>query len=249
MLLSSHTPLPVVSLSANVLSSPLPVATSSTTAPLDKLVSTHSHMLIWSRVQNKLVEIDPSTLPKTPITEPSTDSTSIAQKSATDSALSRKYYEVLTPEQDDIVFISHTDVINSMCSVRLNRISDAQISELCEHRSDTLSQSTNSDSTEPPAAKRKPSYRPKHKPLKARVRAQKIITERNKNKQKGGEKLTSQTLSMPPTNIPTPMQEPEPEMTEAGDVHDSSDDTILYNPPQMSLTRKKKKKQIAKFVI
>ena len=91
ILYSSHTPLPVVSMSANVLSSPLPVATSSTTAPLGNLVSTLSHMLKWSRVQNKLVEVDPSTLPKTPITETSTDNTSIAQKSATDSALSRKY--------------------------------------------------------------------------------------------------------------------------------------------------------------
>ena len=246
---SCHTPLPVVSLPAHVLSSPLPMATSTTTAALDNLMSTQSHMLKWSRVQNKLVEIDPSTLPKTPITEQSTDSTPLGDKPATDSTLSRKYYEVLIPQQDDIIFISHTDVINSRCSIRLDRISDEQILKLCEPKNDTLSTSTNSDSMEPPAVKRKPSYRPKHKPSKARVRAQKIITERNKNKQKEGEKLTLQALTTPPPpRTPAPVQEPKPEMMEAGDIHDSSDDTILYTPP-MSPTRKKKRKQIAKFVI
>ena len=49
-------------------------------------VNTPSHTLKWSRVQNKLVEVGPNTLPLTLITEISTDNSSIAQKPATDSA-------------------------------------------------------------------------------------------------------------------------------------------------------------------
>ena len=154
MLSSSHTPLPVVSLPSNAMSTPLPMATSSTTAAQDNIMSTHSHTLKWSRVQNKLVEIDPSTLTEMPTTKQSTGSTTSGDKFATESSLSRKYYEVLTPEQDDIIFISHMDIINSRCSVQLDRISDEQISKLHEHKSDTLLQSTSSDSTKPTVVKR-----------------------------------------------------------------------------------------------
>ena len=182
---SSHTPLPMVSLAANVFPSPLPMATT-LTAPLDNIVSTPSCTLKWSRVHNKLVKVDPNTLLTTMIAETSTDNSSIIQKPITDSGKhstsSKKYYEVLTPQQDDIIFISHVDVIYSKCSVKLNRISDAQIAELCEHKNDTQSPSTSSDLTESPAVKRKTFYRPKHKPSRARVRAQKIITECKKTK-------------------------------------------------------------------
>ena len=44
------------------------------------------------------------------------------------------------------------------------------------------------------------------------------------------------------------MQEPKQETADAGDVHNSSNDMILYTPPA-SPTIKKKKKQIAKFVM
>ena len=213
-LTSSHTPLPMVSLSSKAPSTPLPMATSSTTAVQDNTVSTHPHSLKWSRVQNKLVGVVPSTQPETPTIEQSTGSTTSGDKPATDLSLTRKYYEVLTLEQDDIIFISHIEVINSRCSVRLERISDEQTSELCECKSDTLSQSTNSDSTEPPAVKKKPSYRPKCKLSKARVRAKKIITERNKSEQNDGEPLTHQALITPPSQIPVPGQETEPETTD-----------------------------------
>ena len=45
----------------------------SSTTPLDNIVSTPSYMLKWSRVQNKLVEVGPNTLPTTTIAETSTD--------------------------------------------------------------------------------------------------------------------------------------------------------------------------------
>ena len=81
---SSHIPLPVVSLAANVFPLPLPMAMTST-ATLNNIVSTPSHTLKWSRVQNKLVEVDPNTLPTTMIAETSTDNSSIIQKPITDS--------------------------------------------------------------------------------------------------------------------------------------------------------------------
>ena len=160
--------------------------------------------------------------------------------------LLNKYYEVLTPEQDDIVHISHTDIIKSRCTVSLNRISEDRITGLTTSKHDTPLQMSSSESTESTAIKKKPCYRPKRKPSRARMRAQQIITACNKNKTRQ-ELVLTQLVHSVSCAVP-PEAEPKPDEPEISDSKDSSDDTILYMPPS-SPKRKKKKKQVAKFVI
>ena len=98
------------------------------------------------------------------------------------------------------------------------------------------SQSSSTESLDTKTPKRKPSYRPKMKPSRARVRAQHIITARKKCKKI----LTSHSHKLPPSKP----KKPNP-VTSA---KDSSDDTIIYTPLP-SPKKKKKKKPVAKFVI
>ena len=44
--------------------------------------------------------------------------------------LTDKYYEVLTPSQDDVVCISHMDILNSRCTVQLEQLNKNIITSL-----------------------------------------------------------------------------------------------------------------------
>ena len=128
--------------------------------------------------------------------------------------------------------------------VRWNRITDEEVTVSSTCKNQIPSQISSSDSEESIVTKKKPCYRPKRKPSNARVRAQKIITEHNNNRQKKGVPLTPQAQVMSTPILP----EPEPIAPDMADIQDSSDDTILCTPPQ-SPERKKGKRQVAKFVI
>ena len=244
---TTDTPLSVVT-SVGATSAKMMVSTTTTTTK--PKVSEKTKPMKCSRVFNKPIEIEPTVDTPTPTnkqTQGGTDMDSGPTVEESDNtSLLNKYYEVLTPEQDDIVYISHSDIIKSRCTVSLNRISEDKITKLTTSKHDTPSQMSSSESTEPTDITKKPCYRLKRKPSRARVRAQQIITARNKNKNRQEAVLIQLAHSV--SCVIPPEAEPEPDEPVISVSKDSSDDTILYTPPS-SPKKKKKKKQVAKFVI
>ena len=168
---------------------PVITPTSSTSSPMEKTMQ-----LKWSRVLNRPVETEPSVDVETAETDiplamnttlsmvtSKADKTDMEDQPITSSI--DKYYEVLTLEQNDVVFISHVHIMNSRCTVQLERISDDNQNVHDTGMSEQSSQTSSTESIESQVPKKKPCYRPKRKPSKARVRAQQIIAERKKNKQ------------------------------------------------------------------
>ena len=157
-----------------------------------------------------------------------------------------KYYEVLNPEQDNVVFICHSHIMNPTCSVELERLSDDTQYIYKAGRWEPSPQSSSTESTETSDSvtpKRKPCYRPKRKPSKARIRAQKIAMEQKKNKS-----LLTKPAHRLPLSKPPNASDMQPKVEDAAPTrHDSSDDTIIYTPPS-SPVKKNKKKKVAKFI-
>ena len=109
--------------------------------------------------------------------------------------LTDKYYQVLTPSQDDVVCISHMDIMKSRCTVQLEQINASIITSTETGVPIIPSQSSSTESSDTKTPKKKPSYQPKRKPSRARVRAQQIITARKKCKKI----LTSHSHKLPPS--------------------------------------------------
>ena len=183
-----------------------------------------SKQLKWSRILNRLVELMPTAeaggedneLPQ-PITSGNPGQSITADNPGTN--LTDKYYEVLTPSQDDVVCISHMDILNSRCTVQLEQLNKNTIRSLETGVSTLPSQSSSTESSDTKVPKKKPCYWPKRKPSRARVRAQQIMTARKKCKKP----LTFQSHSFPPA---------EPKQPDTGvPAQDSSNDTIIYTPP------------------
>ena len=158
---------------------------------------------------------------------------------------SNKYYEVLTPSQDELVFISHADIMNSRCIVQLAKLDKDTIKSLPADVPAPPLQTSSTESIDSHTPKKKPCYRPKRKPSKARVRAQQIITSRKKNKQT----TVPQSHILPPAKSKQPHGEMKAVIEDAEiTAHDSFDDTIIYTLP-VSPKRKINKKHVAKLII
>ena len=140
-----------------------------------------------------------------------------------------KYYEVLNPEGDDIMFISHSDIMRNKCSVRAKLLSENDIALWTKSNSirdelitaqprpkyrnmDTVPESSSSSSGEDTISKHCPGHKPSH----ARMQSQAYIRKR---------KITLQSnpcKSQPTSNMP-----------KAGNVDSDvadSDATIIYSP-------------------
>ena len=260
----TKTPLPVVTpldpslgketMPAVMTATPLHVVTEPTTnssigivAPSTPLTvsrtsaSETSKQLMWSRILNRPVELVPTAeaggedneLPQ-PISSGNPGQSITADNPGTN--LTDKYYEVLTPSQDDVVCISHMDILNSRCTVQLERLNKNTIRSLETGVSTLPSQSSSTESSDTKVPKKKSCYQPKMKLSRDRVRAQQIITARKKCKKP----LTFQSHSLPPA---------EPNQPDTGvPAQDSSNNTIIYTPPP-SPKKKSKKKQVTKFII
>ena len=147
------------------------------------------------------------------------------------------YYEVLTPEGDDMVHISHRDIMSRSCSVSIQNLSENDIKELqeinkghtpeTESTSDNLSsseQKTTSDTDWVPSPKKRvtPSNRPHKQPSRARLAAQKII---NHNRSHPIRKR--QTPVYPITRSKKHVIDAQPDPL----PEDDSDETVIYEPP------------------
>ena len=135
-----------------------------------------SKQLKWSRILNRPVELVPTAeaggedneLPQ-PITTGNPGQSITADNPGTN--LTDKYYQVLTPSQDDVVCISHMDILNSRCTVQLEWLNKNTIRSLETGVSTLLSQSSSTESSDTKVPKKKPCYQPKRKLSRARVRA------------------------------------------------------------------------------
>ena len=151
-----------------------------------------------------------------------------------------KYYDILTPEEDDILSISHDDIMSNKCEVSLEKLSNSDLDEIKA----TLRNQSEDSSSSPSSLERKPtkkvSLRLCKRPSTARMRAQRIINAQN------AKIRCKEVIPHPYKAAPVLVtKEPTPPST-----HDSSDDTILYTPPSLSLpNRLVNRKRKAKFII
>ena len=62
-------------------------------------------------------------------TEDPLESTEVFHTSITDPG---KYYECLTPSQDEVLYLHHDDIINRKCTVNLNRLTTSEIADITQ---------------------------------------------------------------------------------------------------------------------
>ena len=150
------------------------------------------------------------------------------------------YYEVLTPEGDDVIHISHEDIMSRNCSVSLENLSVNDIKELqectkgripeTESTSDNQSsseQKTTSDTDWVPSPKKKvtPSNRPCKAPSRARLAAQKMI---------------SQNCKHPVHKRQMPVYPITRSKKHVKDTQPDSDETVIYEPPVKTTSKPSK---------
>ena len=116
----------------------------------------------------------------TMLTEDPLESTEVFHTSTTDPG---KYYECLTPSQDEVIYLHHDDIINRKWTVKLNRLTTSEIADTSQiSTGDKDDQEDVADPNWPPKKKVKRSSRPCSKPSQSRIRAQKIIEDNNKHR-------------------------------------------------------------------
>ena len=150
------------------------------------------------------------------------------------------YYDILTPKEDDIVSISHDDIISNKCEVSLEKLSGSDLDEIKANLQKKGEDNNSSSSSPEEKPIKKVSLHPHKRPFTARMRAHRIINARNAKIRR------QEVIPQPYKPVPViPTKEPTPPST-----HDSSNDTIVYTPPNLSLpnppTNRKAK---AKFII
>ena len=89
------------------------------------------------------------------------------------------YYDILTPEKDDIVSISHDDIISNKCEVSLEKLSVSDLDEIKANPRKKGEDNNSSLSSPEEKPIKKISLCPHKRPSTARMRAQKLITTRN----------------------------------------------------------------------
>ena len=151
------------------------------------------------------------------------------------------YYDVMMVDEEDIISISHDEIISNKCDVTLDKLSEQDIADIQQYMQGKQKPREIEKTIKLPRHlkeyKRKTSHRPRRKPSKERIRAQQIIHERNV-------KIIRQELK------PTPLRiDPLPDTSKP---NSDSDATISYSPPRKrpkTDVKKSTTKKIAKFVI
>ena len=93
------------------------------------------------------------------------------------------YYEVLTTDEEDIISISHDDIISNKCDVTLDKLSDQDIEDIQVYMRGEQECPEETINIKLPRhlkeQKRKLSHRPSRKPSKDQIKAKKMIQEHN----------------------------------------------------------------------
>ena len=151
-----------------------------------------------------------------------------------------RYYDILTPDEDDIISISHDDIISNKCEDSLEKLSNSDLDEIKAALWNQSEESNNSPSSLEEKPRKKARLRPQKIPSTARMRAQRIIDA-------GNAKIRRKEV-LPHTYKPVPIL-PSKESIPPN-MHDSSDDAIVYTLPSLSPpNHPKNKKGKAKFII
>ena len=104
--------------------------------------------------------------------------TGIPLTSLSSTAAENKFYQVLNPEQDEIVTVSHQDIISRHCTVDLENLDANSILDIQTYlrgeEKHTVGKATDqsSEDLQVVAKRKRHSYRPGHKPSKDRLKAQ-----------------------------------------------------------------------------
>ena len=211
------TMIPEVPLATSLISHNLPVATNTFQSPtvvdnllllpdgsgydMDKLLSVTSHMLTLLEKDLSLDTpldaksiINRAVFPE-PEIQPSTAQSDIANTNNTDEDIktqqtTTEYYDIVMPEGDDIISVSHTDIVNHKWTVKARLLSQSNIKFIqdslkppvviqplsnCPYPSyEGLDHEPDKSSSELTVEE---SFRPMRKPSKNRQRAQKIISK------------------------------------------------------------------------
>ena len=106
----------------------------------------------------------------------------LMQLTEDNSEVRSKYYECLTPSQDELTYLHHDDIVNTKCSVKLNRLTSSDIADFTQVLTSKPDNhgDTAQDPNWPPKKCFKRSSQPRSKPSQSRIRAQNIIEENNK---------------------------------------------------------------------
>ena len=125
-----------------------------------------------------------------PITSPYSNQAQsrIDTSSATELPTSYRYYDVLTPEEDDIISISHHELMERQCNVMLDHLDPSDITEIKQslrptsrQHAETMTDTQSDFETEFPVKKKRESHCPLRQPSKSRIDAQKkLVQETNK---------------------------------------------------------------------
>ena len=171
-------------------------------------------------------------------------------KAPVDCPASYRYYDVLTPEEDDIVSISHQEIMERQCNVTLDQLDPADIEDIQQKlRPRTVDTTPSTADQCSPLKKKRESHRPLRHPSKLRIAAQLKIRKRNEQI-KAGQILPKPVKAVKPESVLKSAQgETGVEPNKDEDI--SSDDTIIYDQPPEPEPAKitKPKKPAAKFVI
>ena len=81
-----------------------------------------------------------------------------------------KYYACLAPSQDEVIYLHHDDIVNTKCTVNLNRLTPSEFSDLTQRSTAELDNQDNvADPNWPPKKKVKGSSRPCSKPSQSHI--------------------------------------------------------------------------------
>ena len=220
---------PIVSSTVRPGATALPVVTSTvTTAATSAMVQTSAAPIsdsITQEVVPSLCVVTATTSHDDWTSHPPADSSS-------------KYYNVMTAEGDDIIYLNHDDIIKCRCTVKLDRLSPGDILFICktfkkssgtQQSSSSLLEADMDESADlvPDKIKKKISNRPRKTLSASRLKAQTVISENRK----GGKREPLQR-----TKALKIVKKAKPEQKAESARRDSdTDDTIIYDPADYNL--------------
>ena len=218
-------PLPVVTTTHTVTASSKPLDTDTTTKPLPVVTANRTAVSCSGTLATEFTS--QATLPeRRPVTcesselceeiaEHSKQSDTTLNKLVSGASVSHvaeptllaphvyRYYDVLNVMQDDIVSISHEELVTRTCDVSLDRLSQSDIEDIQSYLKGNKCVETEAgedDVIKDPKKKvKRRSHRPLRKPSKERIHAQKIIQKRN-------EQIRKKVIKPSPLRVDKPIK-------------------------------------------
>ena len=127
-------------------------------------------------------------------TPEATDQSGLQDTTSNEPTRRNKYYMCLNPTEDDILYLHHDDIVNTRCSIKLQKLTSSDIADYMSIQSAYKKDNDIPDDfaddiaiDDPNWPRKKPvkkSTRPCNKPSQSRIKAQKIIEANNKHRKR-----------------------------------------------------------------